>query len=187
MTDTQIEKWESKIKDALLRRDNTLGDVSSSMKTAMADTFEINGTKYSLASFGIATGSYFTTDDNKHNAYHIDGNTDDSTVATNKDKLMTAITADPNTVVNFFSSLSKGLYNTLSSKMKSIDGVKSAYKVYEDKSMASEIDDYDDKIDDMEDKYTEMEDKYYKQFSAMETALSKLQSSSSSLSGLLGN
>jgi len=187
MTDTQIEKWETKIKDALLRRDGTLGDVSSAMKSAMSETFEINGTKYSLASFGIATGSYFTTEDNEHNAYHIDGDSDDSTVSTNKDKLMTAISSDPNAVVNFFTSLSKGLYDTLSSKMKSIDGVRSAYKVYEDKSLASDIEDYEDKIDDMEDKFTEMEDKYYKQFSAMETALSKLQSSSSSLSSLLGS
>lgn len=186
MTDAQIEKWESKVKDALLRRDSTLGDVSSSMKTAMAETYEINGTKYSLASFGISTGSYFTTKDNEHNSYHIDGDTDDLTTSTNKDKLMTAISSDPNTVVSFFTSLSKGLYDDLFNKMKSVDGVKSAYKVYEDKTMASDIEDYDDKIDDMEDKFTAMEDKYYKQFSAMETALSKLQSSSSSLSSLLG-
>lgn len=187
MTDKQIENWETKIKDALLRRDNTLGTVSNGMKNSLTEIYEINGKNYSLASFGIATGGYFTTDDNEHNAYHIDGNADDSIVSTNKDKLRAAINTDPDTVVSFFTSLSKGLYDTLSNDMKSVDGVRTAFKVYEDKTMASEIDDYEDKMKKLEKKFTAMEDKYYKQFSAMETALTKLQSSSSALSSLMSS
>jgi flagellar hook-associated protein 2 len=157
------------------------------MKNAMTETFEINGTKYSLASFGIATGGYFTTDDNERSAYHIDGNSDDKTVSTNKDKLMTAISTDPDTVVSFFTSLTKGLYDELNDKMSSVEGVRSIYHVYDDKIMASDIDDYEDKIDNLEEKFKAMEDKYYKQFAAMETALAKLQSSSSSLLNMLGS
>jgi flagellar hook-associated protein 2 len=52
--------------------------------------------------------------------------------------------------------------------------------------MQQDYDDYDDKIDDWEEKVADMEDYYYKKFSAMETALSTLQSSTSSLSALLG-
>lgn len=187
MTDTQIEKWETKIKDALLRRDSTLGSVSNTMKNAMTETYEIDGKTYSLASFGISTGEYFTTEENERSAYHIDGNTDDTTVSTEKDKLMTAIVSDPDTVISFFTSLSKGLYDKIDKNMKSVEGIKSVYHVYEDKTMASQIDDYEDKIDELEDKFTTMENKYYDQFSAMETALAKLQSSSSSLLSMLGS
>ena len=62
MTDKQIEDWEEKIKESLLRRDSTLGGLSSAMKSAIVgSSMTINGKEYSLASFGIGTGSYFST------------------------------------------------------------------------------------------------------------------------------
>ena len=39
---------------------------------------------------------------------------------------------------------------------------------------------------DQEEKITDFEDRYYKKFSAMETALAKLSSKESAISGLLG-
>lgn len=187
MTDDQIEKWETKIKDALLRRDSTLSDVTSTLKNGMSSTFEINGTKYSLASFGIATASYFTTDANSKGVYHIDGDSEDSTSSGNSDKLMSALASDPEAVSSFFMELSKNLYSSLNKKMTSIQGMRSVYNVYDDKKMASDIEDYEDAIEKLEAKFTAMEDRYYKQFSAMETALAKLQSSSSALTSLLGS
>ncbi len=73
----------------------------------------------------------------------------------------------------------------MTERMKSTS-LNSIYKVYNDKKMQQDYDDYDDKIDDWEEKVADMEDYYYKKFSAMETALSTLQSSTSSLSALLG-
>jgi flagellar hook-associated protein 2 len=52
--------------------------------------------------------------------------------------------------------------------------------------MDKEQTDYKKRISVLEGKLTDMENKYYKQFSAMETALAKLQSQSSSLAGMLG-
>lgn len=63
----------------------------------------------------------------------------------------------------------------------------SVYTVYNDKEMASEYSDYTDLIKKWEDKLQDQEDYYYKKFSAMETALAKLNSSSSALTGLLGS
>lgn len=186
MSEAQIEKWESKIKDALLRRDSTLSDVTSTLKSAMSSTLEINGTKYNLASFGISTGSYFSTDENERGVYHIDGDSEDSTTSGNTDKLKSALASDPESVSAFFTKLSSSVYSALNDKMKSITGIRTVYNVYEDKKMASDIEDYEDRIDELEEKFTTMEDRYYSQFSAMETALAKLQSSSSSLSSLLG-
>ena len=35
MSDDEVEKWETKIKDSLLRRDNTLGRYYADMRTTM--------------------------------------------------------------------------------------------------------------------------------------------------------
>lgn len=186
MTDTDIEEWEKKIKDSLLRRDSTLDSVASSMKTAMAGVYEVNGKKYSLASFGINTLSYFISSENEKNAYHIDGDTKDSSVSKNTDKLRAAIEADPEAAASFFKEMATGVYNNLSEKMKGTT-LRTALNVYNDKQMKEEYDDYSDKIKEWEKKITAMEDSYYKKFSEMETALSKLQSSTSAISGLLGS
>ena len=58
--------------------------------------------------------------------------------------------------------------------------------VYNDKEMASEYSDYTSIIKKWEEKLQDKEDYYYKKFSSMETALSKLNSQTSSLSGLFG-
>ncbi|RDU21899.1 flagellar filament capping protein FliD [Anaerosacchariphilus polymeriproducens] len=186
MTDDQIEKWEKKIKDSLFRRDSTLDSVSSSMKSAMMKSYTVNGKTYSLASFGISTLGYFTSSANEKNAYHIDGDSDDSATSGKEDKLMTALTTDPASVESFFTQLTTGLYDSLDAKMKSTT-LSSAYTVYNDKQMKQEYDEYDDLIGKWEKKMSDMEKYYYKKFSEMETALTKLQSSTSSLASLLGS
>lgn len=186
MTDSQIEKWETKIKDALLRRDSTLGNASSSMKSIMNYSFDINGKSYSLTTFGINTLGYFSADTNERGCLHIDGDEDDSNTSGNTDKLMAAINEDPEAVTSFFQQLSNKLYDDLTKRMAS-SSVSSIYTIYNDKQMSSEYSDYKDKIDKWQDKLDYYEEYYYKKFSAMETALSKLQSSTSSLSNLLGS
>ncbi len=185
MTDTQIEKWEQKIKDSVLRRDNTLGTLSSMMKTIMSRTYEVGGKKYSLASFGIKTAGYFSSGDNEKGVYHIDGDPDDSSVSGNQDKLRAAIASDPEKFVEFFSKMSTELYTKLTDKMAS-STLSSAYTVYNDKQMKTQYSNYSKEISNWEDKISDYEDKYYKQFSAMEQALAKLNSQQSQLSGLFG-
>ena len=186
MTDSQIEKWETKIKDALLRRDSTLGNTSSAMKSIMNSSFEINGKTYSLDTFGIGTLGYFSADVNERGCLHIDGDADDASTSGETDKLMAAINEDPEAVTEFFQKLSNKLYDDLTKRMSS-SSVSSIYTIYNDKQMSSEYSDYKDKIDKWQEKLEYYEEYYYKQFSAMETALSKLQSSTSSLSNLLGS
>ena len=186
MSDTEVDRWEAKIKASLLRKDATLGSVSSSLKSDMLSSFKIDGTSYSLSSFGIATLGYFSSGDNEKGVYHIAGNSDDTSTSGNTDKLRAAIASDPETVVSFFTQLSTKVYTDLTNKMAS-SSISSAYTVYNDKQMSTEYSEYKTKISDWEDKITDMEDSYYKKFTAMETALSALNSKSSSLSGLLGS
>ncbi len=182
MTEDEVEKWEKKIKDALLRKDSTLGGASSAMKTLMNSAIEINGKKYSLASFGIKTQGYFDSGKNEKGVYHIDGDPDDTVSAGNDDKLKAMLASDPDVVIEFFSKLSTKVYDDLGKRMNSTK-LSSMYTLYNDKQMATEYSSYNTKIKDKEDYITRMEDYYYKKFTAMETALAKLNQTQTSLSG----
>lgn len=185
MTEKEIEDWENKIKDSLLRRDTSLNSIASAMKSVMSSGVEINGTKMYLSSFGINTLSYFNAADNERNAYHINGDPDDGKTAGNADVLKSMIANDPETVTNFFVQLSRNLYSSMTDCMKSTS-YSSAYTAYEDKKMIKEYSDYTTKIKDLEEKLADYEDRYYKQFTAMEKALANLSSKQSAISGLLG-
>ena len=185
MSDKQVEKWEEKIKSSLLRRDTTLGGIINTMTSAMASSFEINGEKYSLASFGIKTLGYFASSKNENYSYHIDGDEDDTAVSGNSDKLMAAISKDPDSVIEFMKQLTDGLYKGLDKKMKATT-MRSAYTIYNDKEMASEYSDYTSLIKKWDDRLKSMEDSYFKKFAKMESALSTLQQSTSALTGMLG-
>ena len=185
MSDDEVKKWEEKIKDSLLRKDSTLGSVLDTMKNDMARSFKVGDKSYSLSSFGIATLGYFNSPENETGVYHIDGDKDDSKTSANTDKLREMISNDPDTVISFFSQLSTQLYTDLGKKMAA-SSTSSAYTIYNDKQMNTQYSEYNTKISAAEDKVTTWEDYYYSKFSAMESALAKMNAQSSSLSGLFG-
>lgn len=185
MSDDEVKKWEEKIKDSLLRKDSTLGSVLDTMKNDMARSFKVGDKSYSLSSFGISTLGYFSSPENETGVYHIDGNKDDTYTSANTDKLKAMIASDPDTVITFFSQLASQLYKDLGSKMTA-SSTSSAYTIYNDKQMNTQYSEYNTKISEAEDKVTTWEDYYYSKFSAMESALAKMNAQSSSLSGLFG-
>ena len=185
MSESEIEKWESKIKDGLLRRDSTISSVAGAMKEIMMSGFEVGGKKMYLFDFGIETMGYFNAAENEKNAYHIYGDEDDDAFKNETNKLMAMINSDPDAVVGFFTQLSQTLYDKMFDLMKGTD-FSSVYKVYDDKKMKEEYDDYTTKIAEAEKKLQEYEDKWYKKFSAMETAMAKMQSNASAVTALLG-
>ena len=157
----------------------------NSITNTMLGTYQIGDKKYSLASFGIKTKGILNAATNRQYEYHIDGDEDDESVASNQDKLMAALTDDPDSVINFMQKLTNDLYTNLDKKMKR-SSLKSAYTIYNDKEMASEYSSYTSLIKQWEDRLSTMEDSYYQKFSKMESTLSKLQSSTSSLTSSLG-
>ena len=184
MSEKEIEKWEEKIKNSILRKDSTLNSVAGAMKQIMLEGVSMSdGSKLYLSDFGIGTLGYFNAADNEKNAYHIDGDPDDTSTSGNADKLKTAIANDSAKVVEFFTMLSKNLYGKLGDMMKKTQ-YSSSFTLYDDIAMKDEYKDYTSKIKDQEEKITDFEDRYYKKFSAMETALAKLSSKESAISGL---
>lgn len=182
MTDEEVKKWEDKIKNSLLRRDDNVGTLTSLMRFKLSESVTVDGKKYALSSFGIKTNDY-----KEKGLLHIDGDKDetDSAISTNENKLMTALTNDPDTVMDALTQLAKGLYTSMTDKMKS-SSIRSSLHFYNDKELEKTLKDYKTTLAKEEDRLETLENKYYKQFSAMESALSKINSESSSLSSLLG-
>lgn len=185
MSDSDIEKWETKIKESLLRRDSTLNSVSSAMKEIMMSGFVVNGKTMYLYDFGIETLGYFNAAENEKNAYHINGDEDDESVKNNTNTLMAMISSDPDAVASFFSQLTQKLSDKLFNLMGTTT-FSSFNKVYDDKKMKEEYDNYTTKIAEEEEKLQDYEDKWYSKFAAMETALAKMQSNVSAVTSLLG-
>ena len=186
LSETEVEKYETKIKDSLLRRDSNLSAVSSLLKQGMSGGIEINGKMMYLSDFGISTLGYFNAPDNEKNAYHIDGDADDENTSGNADKLKTMISNDPSTVIDFFTKLSQNLYDKMSDQTKSVDGYRSFGSFYDDKKMKADYTNYTTKIAELEKKLADYEDSWYKKFAAMETAMAKMQSNTNAVTSLLG-
>ncbi|MBE5899237.1 MAG: hypothetical protein E7279_06500 [Lachnospiraceae bacterium] len=184
MSEKEIEKWEDKIKSAILRRDSSLGNLITKMTQAMSRPIQINGRGYALSDFGIQTLGFLNAPKNEQYAYHIYGDEDDSATSSKEDKLMAMINSDPDTVIEYMQSLAANLYDAVGSEMKSTN-LRSAYTVYNDKEMANDQKSYEKTIKQWEQKIADMEDRYYKKFSKMESTLAKLQSSTNALSGLM--
>lgn len=190
MSDKEIEQWEKKIKDSLLRNDPVLKEVLSSMRTAIGGTF--NGNEFgSLSGIGITSGSY-----NENGKLYI-----------NEDKLKAAITQNANSVVELLSGsktveeknetgevtkktttvgLIDRLYDTLKSKFSSISNVKTSTSLYSDLLWNKKITNQATETDKWQDRLEKMEELYYKKFTAMEKLMSTMNSQASSITSLLG-
>ncbi len=186
MSDDEVKEWEDKIKSALLRRDDTIGNITSTIRSVMLNTYTIDGKKYSLSSFGINTLSYFEAGENEKNVYHIAGDPDDAETSGEPDKLKAAIASNPNAVMGFFQKLSDDMYKKLG-KLSSSNDYRSYGNFYEDKKLKKEKDDWTKKISDYESYVSKMEDRYYKQFTAMEKAMGNMQQQQSYISSILGS
>ena len=185
MSDDEVEQWEDMIKGSLLRRDKDLSTVMQCMTGAINKGYDVGGETLYLVNFGIGTGSYFDTEKAERNALHIFGDSDDDKYSDKENELRAAIAKDPDQVIELFTAVSKEMYNSLQKTMASTN-YRSIYKVYDDKRMKIEYDDYTKQIKEAQKKLDAYEDKWYKKFSAMEVALSKLQSSQNSLASMLG-
>lgn len=182
MKDSEVEKWEDKIKDSLLRRDSTLNSIISSFRNKMMGTFTAsNGKTYSLSSIGISTSGDYA----EGGLLHIRGDEDDAEYADEKNVLKQLLEEDPDAVTDVFTHLTESLYTDLQKKM-SRTPLSSALTFYNDKEMNSQLSDYKTRISKLEAKFNEMEDRYYKQFTAMEKAMANMQSQQNSLASYLG-
>lgn len=182
MSDDEVKEWETKIKNSLLRSDSTLGSIINAMRSAMQTTVEYDGGTYALSSLGIMTSTDYT----EGGLLHIYGDPDDSVYSAKDDKLKKALEENPDEVIATLTGVFGNLRQTMSDKMAG-SKYSSSMTFYNDIKMKSDVKDYESDIKDWEDKLADMEDAYYSKFTAMETALAKLQSQQSSMSALFSS
>lgn len=182
MSDDEVKEWETKIKNSLLRSDSTLGSIINAMRSAMQTTVEYDGGTYALSSLGIMTSTDYT----EGGLLHIYGDPDDSVYSAKDDKLKKALEENPDVVIATLTGVFGNLRQTMSDKMAG-SKYSSSMTFYNDIKMKSDVKDYESDIKDWEDKLAEMEDAYYSKFTAMETALAKLQSQQSTMSALFSS
>lgn len=180
-----IDKWEAKIKTAILRRDNTLSGLSRIMRSVVTyssgvDTAALPEGFRILSDVGIVTGGY-----TEKGQLHILGDADDSLYSIKENKLKKALEEDPEKVAELFTAIGQELYSTMTDKMKSTT-LNSALTLYNDKQINKQITDYETRIADLEDRMDAIEDRYTKQFAAMEQAIQRANAQSQSLMGMLG-
>ncbi|MBP2001772.1 flagellar hook-associated protein 2 [Paenibacillus shirakamiensis] len=171
MKESEITSWEAKAKSGLLKNDDILKGTISSMRSI------INESLGPLSSMGITTGQYY-----EGGKLYID-----------EDKLKLALQSNPQQATEVFQG--SGIFNKLNTAMtetmkkfsdragtnKFSGDLSSAFK--SESVMGKALKDYTSRIAAMTTRLNDAETRYYKQFSAMETAMNKLQSQSSSLFG----
>ncbi|AOC92629.1 flagellar hook-associated protein 2 [Bacillus sp. L381] len=189
MTDKQVEQWEAKAKSGLLRSDSTLQNGLAEMRIDLYSTVTIDGKKYQLADFGIETSDNYA-DQGK-------------LVIKDEAKLKQKITENPSLVAKLFNAdspdtaktknpeeqgIARRLKDTLNKMQTQISkqaGTESS--VSTSFAIGKSLNEVETNITNMKTKLDDIETRYYKKFSALDTALEKLNSQSSYLMSMLGS
>lgn len=175
MSEKQIEMWEEKAKSGLLRSDRILSGMLTKMRSVMTSIVD-NGSSYnSLSSIGISSRSY----------------QDKGKLYVDETKLREAIQADPDAVEKLFSQLgdaskgTSGVINQLSETLQA--GIKeltnkagfTGNNQYDQSVIGKLLSNTQTDIARQTEKLQRKEAQYYRQFAAMEQAMSRFNSQSS--------
>lgn len=186
LTETQQTQWENKAKSGLLNSDDLLTSITYKLRNTLYSTVSGVSTAYNnLTSIGITTAGYFDTGG------------DYGKLVIDETKLRSAISSNPDAVMSLFTNSSsianeKGLANRLYDDLTNginqlISKAGSDSDLIDNSTLGKRIADYSYSILEWDQKLQDMENQYYKQYSALETALSRLNQQSSWLSGMLGS
>lgn len=180
MSESEIELWEEKAKSGLLRSDSTLRGSLTTMRTnlytSVSNSSVISGFK-TLADIGITTSSNYT-DNGK---LTIDEATLRGKIQENPSAIYQLFNANGDTEAS--SGLAKRLRSTIDDTIDSIEGkAGNTIKTSQQYTIGRNLDSVEDQIERWEDKLATIEDRYWKQFTAMEQAISKANNQSTYLS-----
>ncbi|MFD0714966.1 flagellar filament capping protein FliD [Paenibacillus sp. GCM10027626] len=195
MKEDEIKLWEDKAKSGLLRNDIALSTLATNIRLSSMTSVKVGGTGIDLSSLGIETGEWGERG---------------KLVLKNEDKLRAAIEANPEQVMKFFTQQSTetdaskkntptdpeaGLFNRLSKAvMTAIEGLAEKagtpkFSMDEKATFAptsligKNLRDIDLRISTEAARMKMLETSYYKKFTAMEKAINRFNSQSSSLFG----
>ncbi|WP_370529826.1 flagellar hook-associated protein 2 [Alkalihalobacillus sp. AL-G] len=176
LSDNEIELWEEKAMSGMLRSDPILSGGLNSMRMDLYSP--VNSTTVSpdfnqLAEIGIETSSNYK---------------DRGKLIINESKLREAIEADPDAVYELFMSdgttdaekgIARRLRDSISETMGKIEAkAGNSLETNEQFTMGRNIEEIEDEIYTFERRLTDIEDRYWRQFTAMEKAINRMNQQS---------
>ncbi|MFJ7639473.1 flagellar hook-associated protein 2 [Peribacillus sp. NPDC097225] len=179
MTEDEVKLWEEKAKSGTLKNDSTLKNLLTTMRSSLYTSVSgMTGTN-TLSKLGITTTSNY-----------LEG----GKLTIDEDKLRAAISEDPNAIYKLFMTEGKGTEKSSQGLARRLRAdIQSSMKVITEKAgkagyvnnmftIGKSVNGLDTRISTFEAKLVKLETRYYNQFTAMEKAISKANSQSSSLS-----
>lgn len=191
MKENEITLWENKAKSGMLKGDSIIDKALVDMRTAMIGDVMVNGKKMNITQIGLTTGNYSekgklildetklraALESNAEDVYALLGQTDTSnkTDYTSSDGLFNRLRKIDNVALS-------SMYDKAGTSRISTDLTTSFLVTSQ---MGDQLRAFETRIADMNRRLTMKETQYYKQFTAMETAMNKYNSTSSSLTSML--
>lgn len=180
MSEKEIELWEEKSKEGLLRNDKDVSTFLSDMRSAM---YTNTGTKLVLSNIGINSSSQWS---------------DYGKLSIDEDKLKSALQTDAEAVKEIFvgdnglaTRLNKICDRAASTSSGSPGSLVSLAGVIgkgteKDNSIQDKLNSIAKKLESLNQLYEKRKERYWNQFNAMETALANMDSQSSWLTNMMG-
>lgn len=172
MSENEIELWEEKARSGLLRNDPIMKSALQDLRRAFMDSVGGAGAGNisMLSEIGISTGDY-----REGGKLFID-----------EDKLKAALSEKPDEVMNLFTVRSEQgdgvgarVYDTLNNIVQKLSAqAGSPASAVDNSTMSQKLRRMETEITRWQDRLTSIEDRYWSQFTAMEKALSKMNSQS---------
>ncbi|SEN23687.1 flagellar hook-associated protein 2 [Terribacillus saccharophilus] len=180
MSEDEIKLWEEKAKSGMLKGDSVLQNSLFSMRNAWYSNVATGGEYTQLAQIGITTSNDYL---------------ENGKLVIDETQLKNALRENPDGVYKLFSNSAEGesqgilqrLEKTIDSTMDNIykKAGKSTY-TNDQFTIGKRLDDVQKRIDDFQDYLTQTEDRYWRQFSAMEQAISQMNQQSAYLTSSFG-
>lgn len=187
MSEKQIELWEEKAKSGLLRSDSILREAMDTMRYSLTASVEGLSTLKNFADIGITPSKFYQ----EHGKLEIDETKLRDAIAKNPDEVIDLFTTRKTTADGKFdpsqSGFAQRLYENINTTIDNIakKAGSSTISVLDNSTLGKSVTDLEKQISTWDDKLIRKENQYYRQFSAMEQALSKLNSQSSWLTSQL--
>ncbi len=175
LSETQINQWEEKAKSGLLSNDSGIRTLLQDLRSAFYSVVE--GAGKSAASIGLETGYMSKT----------------GQIVINEAKLKNALANNPDQVASIFTKVSSATEaGTKYKESGLVTRMSSTFLSYLTNNVNTTLEtngravtEANNRLDQMEDWLATNEEKYYARFTAMETALAKLNSQTSWISSML--
>lgn len=172
MSEKEIELWEEKAMSGLLRNDPVLKNALADLRTSFMNPVSsiTNGNFNMLSQIGISTGNY----------------SEGGKLFIDEEKLNEALASKPDEVMALFTAsdasgngIGVRVYETLNTVIKNLSTkAGSPTSSVDNSTLSKKIKQMDQDISRWQKNLTRIEDRYWKQFTAMEKALSQMNSQS---------